>query len=268
MSQQWKKGFEPVLERAIPLPVPVGVRNDDAIHGRRSCPRRGRRTSGQGGRGGSDGLGPAECTTARGMMSPVDEKLESPMQFVNALAPIRICDIGGWTDTWFAGHGKVLNMGVHPCVEVRIRVHALDALEERIVLDAENFGERYGFEPGVLPDRHPLLEATIDEIGVPDDVSIEISVFSEAPAGSSTGTSASVTVALVGALDSLTSGRLTPQQIASTAHRIEVDRLGIESGIQDQLCAAYGGINYIEMPLYPRAVRVPAQRAGHRLVGA
>ncbi len=181
------------------------------------------------------------------------DEVETPLHIVNAVAPIRICDNGGWTDTWFAGHGKVFNIGVHPCVEVQVRVHPLGALPQRIVLDAENYGERFTFDPGDLPDRHPLLETTIDEIGVPDDASIEISIFSAAPAGGSTGTSASVTVALVGALDSLTSGRMTPQQIASTAHRIEVDRLGLQSGIQDQLCAAFGGINYIEMPAYPVA---------------
>ena len=175
------------------------------------------------------------------------------MHIVNAAAPIRICDNGGWTDTWFSGHGKVFNIAVSPCVEVQITVHHRDALPSRIVLDAENYGERYPFEPGALPDRHPLLEAAIDEIGLPDDVSVEISIFSDVPAGCSTGTSASATVALVGALDSLTPGRLTPHQIAATAHRIETDRLGTQSGVQDQLCAAYGGINYIEIDAYPRA---------------
>jgi D-glycero-alpha-D-manno-heptose-7-phosphate kinase len=185
-------------------------------------------------------------------MSPMREP-GVPLHIVNAVAPIRICDIGGWTDTWFAGHGKVFNIGVSPCVQVQIKVHPLGALPNRVLLAAENYGDRYLFELGALPDRHPLLEAAIDEIGLPDDVSVEISIFSEVPAGCSTGTSASVTVALVGALDSLTPGRLTPRDIASTAHRVEVDRLGIQSGVQDQLCAAYGGINYIDVFAYPRA---------------
>ena len=41
---------------------------------------------------------------------------------MNAVAPIRICDIGGWTDTWFAGFGAVFNIAVYPYVEVQIQV--------------------------------------------------------------------------------------------------------------------------------------------------
>jgi D-glycero-alpha-D-manno-heptose-7-phosphate kinase len=182
-----------------------------------------------------------------------------PHQVVNAAAPTRICDIGGWTDTWFAEHGNVLNIGVSPCVEVQVNVHTRGSQLDRIVLNAENYGERYGFEPAAPPGRHPLLEATIAELGIPDDVSVEISIFSEAPAGASTGTSAAATVALIGALDFLTPGRMTPQEIAYTAHRIEVDRLGIQSGIQDQFCATLGGINYIQIVSYPQAAVTPLQ---------
>jgi D-glycero-alpha-D-manno-heptose-7-phosphate kinase len=58
---------------------------------------------------------------------------------------------------------------------------------------------------------------------------------------------------LIAALDALTPGRMTRREIAATAHRIEVDRLGLQSGVQDQLCAAYGGVNYIEISAYPEA---------------
>jgi D-glycero-alpha-D-manno-heptose-7-phosphate kinase len=136
---------------------------------------------------------------------------------------------------------------------VQIAVHPIEARPDRVVLDAANYGDRYSFEPGAGPRRHPLLEAVVDEVGLPDDVAIEIDISSEAPAGGSTGTSAAAAVALVGALDALTPGRMTRHEIASAAHRVEVDRLGIQSGIQDQLCAAYGGINYIEMKAYPDA---------------
>jgi D-glycero-alpha-D-manno-heptose-7-phosphate kinase len=73
------------------------------------------------------------------------------------------------------------------------------------------------------------------------------------PAGASTGTSAAVTVALIGALDALTPGRMTAHEVAYAAHRVETKRLGLQSGIQDQLCAAYGGLSYIEMFSFPHA---------------
>ncbi len=170
-----------------------------------------------------------------------------------AVAPSRICDVGGWTDTWFAGHGRVCNVAVMPGAQARVEAYPRGTLATRVVLDAENFADRYGFEPDAPPGRHPLLEAAIDEVGIPEDLCVEVSVSSAVPAGCSTGTSAAVTVALIGALDALSAGRMTPQDVATVAHRIEVERLGQESGIQDQLCAAFGGISDIEIRQYPVA---------------
>jgi len=82
---------------------------------------------------------------------------------------------------------------------------------------------------------------------------VEISIRSSVPAGCGTGTSASVSIALLAALAAARSVRWSPSELASAAHRLEVDALGIESGIQDQLCAAFGGINDIEVDHYPEA---------------
>jgi len=191
-----------------------------------------------------------------------DRQARKPLRIVNGVAPIRICDNGGWTDTWFAEYGKIFNIGVYPYAEVQIEVYPYDGSDDRIVLYAENYGERYVVHPERVGwDRHPLLEAAIECMHVPDDVSFQVTIFSEAPSGASTGTSAAVTVALIGALDCLTPGRLSPHEVARTAHSVEVDMLKLQSGIQDQLCSAYGGINFIEMYQYPLAsvsqIRVP-----------
>jgi D-glycero-alpha-D-manno-heptose-7-phosphate kinase len=177
-----------------------------------------------------------------------------PIRVVNAVAPIRVCDNGGWTDTWFAEHGKIFNIGVYPYAEVQLEIFPRDALPERVVIYAENYGERYARALGSLSwDRHPLLEAAIEMMGSPEDLAFQVTIFSEAPGGASTGTSAAVTVALIGALDQLTPGRLTPHEVAYKAQAVETEMLGQQCGIQDQLCSAYGGINYIEMFAYPRA---------------
>ncbi len=183
-----------------------------------------------------------------------------PLSRITAVAPIRICDNGGWTDTWFAEHGLIFNIGVYPYAEVQIEVWPRDGQPERVLLFAENYGERYAVQPDAPGwDRHPLLEAAISRMGVPDDLALGITVHSEAPAGASTGTSAAVTVALIGALDRLSPGRLTPHEVAYTAHTVETEMLGQQCGIQDQLCSAYGGVNYIEMFKYPCAAVSPVQ---------
>jgi D-glycero-alpha-D-manno-heptose-7-phosphate kinase len=177
-----------------------------------------------------------------------------PLRIINGVAPVRICDMGGWTDTWFAGNGKIFNIGVYPYVEVQVAVYPRAAKPDRIVLNAENYGERYAIVPGQIgSEHHRLLEAAIAEMVLPEEYALEIAIHSEVPAGASTGTSAAVTVALIGALDALTPGRLTPHEIAYRAHRVEVERLGLQSGIQDQLCAAFGALNFIEMTSYPHA---------------
>jgi len=181
---------------------------------------------------------------------------------VNSVAPIRICDNGGWTDTWFAGYGKVFNIAVYPYAEVQMKVYRHTGSRQRITINAENYGERYTIaEPGGAYDKHPLLEAAMDYMRIPDDVAIEVSIYSDAPGGCSTGTSAAVSVALIGALDCLTPGRMTPHEVAAAAQRIETQLLKQQCGIQDQIASAFGGINYIEMHQYPHAsvspVRVP-----------
>jgi D-glycero-alpha-D-manno-heptose-7-phosphate kinase len=183
-----------------------------------------------------------------------------PVRIINSVAPIRICDNGGWTDTWFAEHGKIFNIGVYPYAEVQVEVYPIGSQEERIMIYAENYGERFAVRPEKNGyDRHPLLEAAIERMKVPDDIALQVTIYSEAPAGASTGTSAAVAVALVGALDRLTPNRMTAHEVAYTAQSIETDMLGLQCGIQDQLCSAYGGINYIEMFKYPYASVSPVQ---------
>jgi D-glycero-alpha-D-manno-heptose-7-phosphate kinase len=181
--------------------------------------------------------------------------IRKPLRIINSVAPIRICDNGGWTDTWFAGYGTIFNIGVYPYAEAQIEVYPFEGQENRVIIHAENYGERYAISPEehVGWTKHPLLEAAIDYMRVPKDLSFEVTIFSEAPAGASTGTSASVTVALIGSLDYLTPGRMTPHEVAAAAQYIETRMLNQQCGIQDQLCSAYGGINYIEMFQYPHA---------------
>ena len=101
-----------------------------------------------------------------------------PIKIINSIAPIRICDNGGWTDTWFAEHGKIFNIGVYPYAEVQIEVFAYEGQKDRIVINAENFGERYIVQPENLGwDRHPLLEAAIERMQTPDEYAFPFKIL-------------------------------------------------------------------------------------------
>jgi D-glycero-alpha-D-manno-heptose-7-phosphate kinase len=174
---------------------------------------------------------------------------------IEASAPVRICDNGGWTDTWFGGPGRVVNIAVTPGAEVSIRA---TAGPDAVLLSVESFGDRYPIVPGASRvSRHPLLEAAIDALSPPADLPVEVSVRSVVPAGCGAGTSAAVAVALLGGLAAARIEQLSPRDVAYAAHRLEVDVLRVESGIQDQLSAAFGGINYLEIDRYPEATVHP-----------
>ena len=148
-----------------------------------------------------------------------------------------MCDLGGWTDTWFAGHGLV--------VSVAVTLYAYATVIER-----DGDGRPQLHTPDMPGGPHPLLEAAIDEAGAAERP-IEVTVRSDAPPGSSIGTSAAVLVALLGALG------VPKRDIPAAAHRVETERLGRQSGIQDQFAATYGGINTITMDEYPHATVEP-----------
>ena len=174
---------------------------------------------------------------------------------IEASAPVRICDNGGWTDTWFGGPGRILHVAVTPGVEVSIRT---TTGPDPVVLDVQTFGDRYSLVPRTpRVARHPLLEAAIDACPPPSGLAVEVCVRSGVPPGCGTGTSATVAVALLGGLAAVRAEQRSRRDIAYAAHRLEVDVLGVQSGIQDQLSAAFGGINYLEIETYPEAEVYP-----------
>ncbi len=172
-----------------------------------------------------------------------------------ATAPIRILDNGGWTDTWAAQHGKVFNIAVRPLVEVRIDVFPGATRDARVVINVADYGMRYApLLNGSSWGPHPLLEAALRSMPPRDHIDLEITVRSKAPPGAGTGTSAAVVVALLGALDRLGDGCRSADEIATMAHAVEARQLGRQCGVQDQICSAFGGINFIEIVRYPEAI--------------
>jgi D-glycero-alpha-D-manno-heptose-7-phosphate kinase len=176
----------------------------------------------------------------------------APLRIIEASAPVRICDLGGWTDTWFSRHGQVFHIGVSP--RVRVVVEALPSRKDqpRVVIRVGDKGPYVPPLDGSAWGREPLLEAAIASRRIPENIRLRVTTCSAVPPGAGTGTSASVVVALLGALERIGTGLAgaDPLSLARAAHRIETESLGQQSGLQDQICAALGGVNFIEIS-YP-----------------
>ena len=162
-------------------------------------------------------------------------------------APTRICDIGGWTDTWFYPKGAVFNF----CVDLYSYVRLVENKGKTIKIFAENLKQSIEIlnlkkieYNGVLD----LLKAAIKRMNIENG--LDIFVRADAPPGCGTGTSASVAVALISALATYKRLNMERNNIAALAHKLETEELGLESGVQDQYAAAYGGINLMEID-YP-----------------
>ncbi|MBN1417174.1 MAG: GHMP kinase [Planctomycetes bacterium] len=169
---------------------------------------------------------------------------------IQSRAANRILDFGGWTDTHFAGHGKVLNVAVTLFANVTVRT----VPGRSATIDVQDYDEKV-FIQNILriqyDGQHDILKAALKVMNI--EHGVEVSISADVPPGCGTGSSAAISVALINALSVLSGQYLAAHEIAQLAHRIETKELGYECGIQDQYASAYGGVNLIEMSSYPTA---------------
>ena len=179
--------------------------------------------------------------------------------------PVRVADVGGWSDTWFGAPGRVCHLAVGPGVRVLAEVVARPAGERRPVrLVAPDLGTDHRCgpsadrawadpDPGVDRLLDHAVGAVLETVMLPADVGIEVTVTSAVPPGASLGTSAAVVVGVLSALDRLVAGGTrSAGDLAVLAHQVETARAGRESGVQDQWAAALGGCGLLTISPYPQ----------------
>lgn len=221
---------------------------------------------------------------------PVADELLRPGRRVVATAPVRVADVGGWTDTWFAERGAVCSVAVGPGARVEARLVERTDHGPTVRMAAPDLGASWTLHLGARAtasptdgaDAHGLLDRAVlswaaslpeEALGPQSTAVLEVAVTAGVPPGSSVGTSASVLVALVAALEALAGRPVEPDAAARAAHGIETQGAGRESGVQDHVAAAHGGISWVEIDPYPTwrrtEVDVPAPGAadlGRRLL--
>jgi D-glycero-alpha-D-manno-heptose-7-phosphate kinase len=177
-----------------------------------------------------------------------------------ARAPVRFCDLGGWTDTRIVPRGAVLNFAARLYTYVTLQVRegpGAVTLESLDTDERAQLGDIRRIEYNGVLD---LLKAAVARSGIALRTSgvystrrdVAILVRSDAPPASGLGSSAALGVAAIGALARFNGRHLLPHEVARESQLLEVEELKLEAGVQDQLASAYGGVNFMEVE-YPNA---------------
>jgi D-glycero-alpha-D-manno-heptose-7-phosphate kinase len=185
------------------------------------------------------------------------------MPLVRARAPLRLGLAGGGTDVspyCDIYGGFVLNAAVD-----RYAYAVITTLDEPVVrfvaTDQQVEEVRSAEAPLTLNGKLDLHKAVYNHIvknfngGKP--ISLELSTFCDAPAGSGLGSSSTLVVVMIRAFAELLNLPLDDYTIAHMAYQIERVDCGLQGGRQDQYSATFGGFNFMEFYADERAVINP-----------
>lgn len=156
--------------------------------------------------------------------------------------PFRISFFGGGTDypAWFREHGgAVLSTSIdkYCYVSCRYLPPFFDHRHRIVYSKIESVRE-------VADIKHPAVRAVLSWLRW--ERGLEIHHDGDLPARSGIGSSSSFTVGLIHALYALQGRHISKQELASQAIHVEQDVIHEAVGSQDQVCAAFGGLNVIQ----------------------
>lgn len=157
--------------------------------------------------------------------------------------PFRISFFGGGTDypVWFRENGgAVLAASINRYCHISCRFYPpFFEYKHRIVWSQIELAQ------DVSEIKHPAVREAIRHLGVEEG--LEIHHDGDLPARSGLGSSSSFAVGMLHALYALKSVYVSKQQLAKEAIHLEQNLLKEDVGVQDQITAAYGGINIVEI---------------------
>ncbi len=164
-------------------------------------------------------------------------------------APIRVSvpcriDLGGTLDisVFYLPLNRFCPSSFNMALDMRTVVTLSPFQSGQVRISSRGF-EPAEFERDRAPFSHPLglMFAIAQYFNVHG---VHIDVASASPPKSALGGSSSAAVAVAAALLSAMGQKWSRQKIAWTAHYVEASVAGVPCGVQDQLAAAYGGVNH------------------------
>ncbi|HZS95006.1 MAG TPA: GHMP kinase [Chloroflexota bacterium] len=170
-------------------------------------------------------------------------------RLIVARAPVRVSFGGGGTDLE-AYYGRFGGFVLSAAISRYAYVVASESADRGIHLTSGDYRTWESFPRGEIPapgEALGLLKAAVGwaaERGLDDG--IELFTASEIPPGTGLGSSSAMAVALITALSAYLGLDLDAGEIAHEASMLEIERLAMPIGKQDQYASAFGGLNTIE----------------------
>src|SRR6266849_8798420 len=162
-----------------------------------------------------------------------------------ARSPMRISLGGGGTDleAYYGSYGGfVISSAINKYFYAIISTDESDDLQV-ISADYRSLFRHSTYDDLFWNGDLALPKAILHHFGIRRG--INLFVASEVPPGTGLGSSSAAAVTLVRALSTLTEQPMTRQQVAELASYIEIDKMGMLIGKQDQYASAFGGLNKI-----------------------
>ena len=156
--------------------------------------------------------------------------------------PYRITFFGGGTDypSWYLNNGgQVINATIDKYIYITCR-YLPPFFEHNIRL---SYSKNESIK-NIDLIKHPAFRETLKYFNVKKN--IEIHYDGDLPSKSGIGSSSAFTVGLVNAITSFKNQKISKQKLASSTIHIEQNLIKENVGSQDQIAAAYGGVNHIQ----------------------
>ena len=162
-----------------------------------------------------------------------------------ARAPMRISFGGGGTDleAYYAKYGGlVISTAINKYFYAVITTDESDDLQV-ISADYRSLFRHSSYNDLFWDGDLALPKAVLHHFGIRRG--INLFVASEVPPGTGLGSSSAAAVTMVRAISTLVEQPMTKQQVAELASYIEIGKMGMPIGKQDQYASAFGGLNKI-----------------------
>src|SRR5689334_46499 len=162
-----------------------------------------------------------------------------------ARAPMRISFGGGGTDleAYYARYGgMVVSSAINKYFYAIITTDETDDLQV-ISADYRSLFRHTPYKDLFWDGDLALPKAVLHHFGIRRG--INLFVASEVPPGTGLGSSSAAAVTMIRAISTLLEQPMTKQQVAELASYIEIEKMGMPIGKQDQYASAFGGFNRI-----------------------